>query len=118
MSQSLQGKGTGYSPWTFLPSGLPRLIQVENSTHCGRFHPHSAKPGGGTPRRLSCLLLPTSLALLHRLSTFTHPLPLSPGPWGASSKDSPSSSSRGVLFGGGAGGERPEKVDTLLTRMA
>ena len=48
----------------------------------------------------------------------THPLPQGPEPWGGSSKDSPSSSSRGVLLGGGAGGERPEKVDTLLTRMA
>lgn len=40
-SQSFQGKGTGHSPQTF----LLRIIQVENSTHSRRFHPHSAKPG-------------------------------------------------------------------------
>lgn len=101
-------KGNGHSPRGFLLSGLLRIIQVENSTHCGRFHPHSAKSGGGgqgdTTRSLSCLLLPNSLARLHSLSIVTHPLPLSPGPWGVSSKASPSSSSRGVLLGGGAGG--------------
>jgi hypothetical protein len=101
-------------------------------------HPRLSSPGlsrSRTPRTVGVFILtrlnlvgtnqekaelPSAhfLCLLPSLSICTYPLLPSPGTWVVSSKDSPSSSSRGVLFGGGAGGERPEKVDTLLTRMA
>lgn len=37
-------RGPGHSPRAFLLRVFPRIVQVQNSTYCGRFHPNATEP--------------------------------------------------------------------------